>query len=513
MGLFMVPAACGGYLAKLLQEPMMRHRRAGITAFWLILILAVLACNLPGVATPNAASRERSVTIRHVEGSVTVVDAATGQPRAAQVGDQIVPGTEIKTMPDSRAVLDTDDQTAIVVSADSSLKLDELMGDTDMPITRFFLGTGEAFAFKGETLPEGAIFEFRTPQGRAGIRGSSIGVSSHADMLVLCLEGSCSSGNTGDSETLLSGGQKVGVDQAGNLGNVEPLSEEDIAAAQAALALAQSVGLAPDIYLGGGENGQPSATPTITPTLEPGAPTYTPTATATATTALPNLPTSGGCVVATNDYDAVNIRSKPSLEADILGTMSPFEIYQVIGRNADSSWYQIDGDPSGWASASVIRKAGACNAVPDTYSTPTPTPTVTATATEEGRRAGNNEYPDVAVPYDGKPVSVSGAISYPRGDQHDTIGYHWTDFPGTYSTPSGTQFRISISCSGDGVEYAEIVFDDNSTEPCNEDGYNFVQLMYYDVADSGMFTIQLTGGDNAYVEWFVTLSWYIPVVN
>lgn len=482
----------------------MRHRRA-ITTAWLVLILAILACNLPGVRSPTPAARQRAVTIRHVEGTVEVVDAA-GQTHTAQVGDQIAPGTEIKTMPDSRVVLDTDDQTAIVVNDSSSLKLDELMGTTDVPVTRFFLGTGEAFAFKSESLPEGAVFEFRTPQGRAGIRGSSIGVFSYADMMVLCLEGTCVGGNTANNETLLSGGQKVGVDAAGTLGNVEPLSEEDMAAAQAALALAQSSGLAPSINLGDGESSPPEATATITPTLEPGAPTQTPTATASPTAPLPNLPTTGGCVVATKDYDGVNIRSKPSLEASILGTMSPFEIYQVIGRNADSSWYQIGGDPTGWVSASVLRKAGACNAVPDTYSTPTPTST-------PAKVARDNEYPDVAVPYDGDPVSVSGAISYPGGDRQDTIGYHWTNFPGTSYTPSGTQFRISISCSGDGTEYAQIVFSDNSTRPCNEEGYNFVQLMYYDVEDNGMFTIRLTDGEDAYVEWFVTFSWYVPAIH
>ena len=62
-------------------------------------------------------------------------------------------------------------------------------------------------------------------------------------------------------------------------------------------------------------------------------------------------------------------------------------------------------------------------------------------------------------------------------------------------------------------KYAQIVFEDNSTRPCNEEGYNFVQLMYYDVEDIGKFTIRLTDGHDAYVEWFVTLSWYIPNVH
>ena len=77
---------------------------------------------------------------------------------------------------------------------------------------------------------------------------------------------------------------------------------------------------------------------------------------------LPDLPTSGACVLATIDADPVNIRQGTSTDTAIVGQISPLQAYSVIGRNADSSWFQIEG---GWVAGFVTRRGGDCSTLAD----------------------------------------------------------------------------------------------------------------------------------------------------
>ena len=111
---------------------------------------------------------------------------------------------------------------------------------------------------------------------------------------------------------------------------------------------------------------------TIPPPIQPPQPTATPES-----IILPELPTSGACVIATANPIFVNVRSGPSTSFSTVGTgLNPERIYNVIGRTADYSWYQIE---NGWVSGSVTRLGGNCANVPITYTPPTATPTPTAT--------------------------------------------------------------------------------------------------------------------------------------
>ncbi len=219
---------------------------------------------------------------------------------------------------------------------------------------------------------------------------------------------------------------------------------------------------------------------------------------------LPVLPGSGACVLATLRNEVVNVRTGPSTDFDRISTISPQNIYNVVGRTGDSSWFQIDyGGGQGWVAGYVTRRGGDCSNLPVTY-TPPPQPTL--------QIAGDNEVPNAVVAYGrGNEVGYYGAISYPQGDQQDTITYHLTDIPS--SLPTGTQepqLRYKIDCTGSGYEYAVIEFSDGSTSPCTPDGYNYIQYFSTSSARSDYFTIKLTGGDNAYVEWNVIFNWYVP---
>lgn len=225
---------------------------------------------------------------------------------------------------------------------------------------------------------------------------------------------------------------------------------------------------------------------------------------------LPQLPLTGSCVLATASEIRVNIRSGPGTEFPTRGTgLDPAAIYSVIGRIPDSSWYEID---EGWVAASVTRRGGDCSRVPITY-TPLPT-AIPATPTPDFLIAGDNEVPNAIIEYGpGLITSYFGQISYPLGDRQDTISYRWGDVPEFF--PDGAQFRYSISCSGDGYELAEIVFSDGSVSSCEPTPYNFVQLLSSRTPSgqqqgSDSFTIRLTGGQNAYINWRVTFNWFIP---
>jgi hypothetical protein len=80
-----------------------------------------------------------------------------------------------------------------------------------------------------------------------------------------------------------------------------------------------------------------------------------------------SLPSTGDCVLATIGSTPVNVRSAPTTNSTIVGTIFPDLLYGVVGRNADSTWWNINpeipGAVSGWVSASVTRLGGDCSNV------------------------------------------------------------------------------------------------------------------------------------------------------
>ena len=96
---------------------------------------------------------------------------------------------------------------------------------------------------------------------------------------------------------------------------------------------------------------------------------------------LPPLPADGACVAATRDTGAVNIRQGTSTDTPIVGTLDPYQIYAVIGRNADASWLQING---GWIAAFVTRQGGDCSALPQTDAPQAAPPQPEIAAPEDG---------------------------------------------------------------------------------------------------------------------------------
>ena len=98
----------------------------------------------------------------------------------------------------------------------------------------------------------------------------------------------------------------------------------------------------------------PTSIPTYTPTFVP---THTPTSVPTSTPRpiSPPTPEPPHAVVS----KIVNVRGGPGTVYPILGKTKPGNGYIVLGRNHDSSWYQIQfDDKKGWIAASLVTLKG-----------------------------------------------------------------------------------------------------------------------------------------------------------
>ncbi len=247
--------------------------------------------------------------------------------------------------------------------------------------------------------------------------------------------------------------------------------------------------------LGGG---QPTAVPTAI--------IATPSATAVP---LPVLPSSGACMLATAQSNYVNVRSAPSTNDAIVGQIHSQSTYSVVGRNADSSWYQIDyGGGTGWVAGYVTRHGGDCFNLPVTY-TPPPTPTLMPNE-GGGDNSGDNGSLNLQIPYQkGYTVSRSGTISYPGevSVRSATVSYQIINIPA--SIPKGVIFSYHISCTGD-YQYVQTTFGHNSPNFCTPDGLDFPYSFDGTGYNNDTITFTMIRSNNTTAQWHITFSWDIP---
>lgn len=73
----------------------------------------------------------------------------------------------------------------------------------------------------------------------------------------------------------------------------------------------------------------------------------------------------------------VNLRSGPGTDYEVVGSLSPGQSFNIIGRNADSSWWQIAVDDKPvWVAASVVKATNIDQEIEVVEALPPP-PTVT----------------------------------------------------------------------------------------------------------------------------------------
>jgi uncharacterized protein YraI len=96
-------------------------------------------------------------------------------------------------------------------------------------------------------------------------------------------------------------------------------------------------------------------------------PTVTPTATATNTpTVTPTVSPTGGAPTATLLQNAY-CRKGPSTDYDILATLFQGLYVPIVGRNQDSTWWQVqvpDSQTQCWLAGDVVQTSGDLSGVP-----------------------------------------------------------------------------------------------------------------------------------------------------
>jgi hypothetical protein len=74
------------------------------------------------------------------------------------------------------------------------------------------------------------------------------------------------------------------------------------------------------------------------------------------------VPSDGPCAIATYGQ-VVNVRSGPSLEEDVVGSLYAEQLYYVIGQTqrADGTWWQLN---NGWVAGFAVQHGGYCAGYP-----------------------------------------------------------------------------------------------------------------------------------------------------
>jgi hypothetical protein len=182
-----------------------------LLAISLVLLVGCAEATQPPTEAPQTA---RLLTILSVEGIVQVRATPDAEPVAAHPDQTLAVGAEVITGADGEAVIEMDDGTVIVISSESSFVVQALEGTPESPISQFFLGLGEIFAFHEGELSDDASFEIETPNGVAAIRGSMIQLTFNpvtGRVEATCMEGHCSLTAAGVTVDL-TGGQFVVIE-------------------------------------------------------------------------------------------------------------------------------------------------------------------------------------------------------------------------------------------------------------------------------------------------------------
>jgi len=121
---------------------------------------------------------------------------------------------------------------------------------------------------------------------------------------------------------------------------------------------------------------------------------------------------------------AVNIRSGPGLNFTVIGTLNADTVASIVGRNADSSWWQIkiSGDDTGWVSNAVV-SASNIDGVPETQA-----PAAPVAAAPAPQPASSSQAPAPAKP----------KYQYEPTGWYDDTNYGLTRFLGDIQDVNGS---------------------------------------------------------------------------
>ena len=162
--------------------------------------------------------------------------------------------------------------------------------------------------------------------------------------------------------------------------------------------------------------GVPVVTDAIVAQVQGGGPAATPTPQPPATTAEVTAEVTPTLAVSTPTTPTVttdaNLRSGPGTEFNVLGGTVTGQELNIVGRNADGTWFRLDN--GGWVFGELIANAPALDTVPVVNNDGTPveaaaTPTPEAAATAAGGLAGLLPTPTPQPPADENATYLAAA--------------------------------------------------------------------------------------------------------
>jgi hypothetical protein len=202
----------------------------------------------------------------------------------------------------------------------------------------------------------------------------------------------------------------------------------------------------------------------------------------------------------------INIRTGPGTNYGILDILPLGETVPVKGKNAESTWWQIDYKTiTGWVFAELTYPEGSCEDIqvvnvkpPSTSADETPAaPELEATGVQTPQSAPSDPdlNPPLIIPVN-LTASVSDHVSYPEGDRVDKVNY---DVSGLNP---GDKARLIITsvCAGSGLEHIKIS-SGGQTFGCTQPIVN--REVTVD-SKSGTITIEAVGGTGTNVFWVLT---------
>jgi uncharacterized protein YgiM (DUF1202 family) len=172
---------------------------------------------------------------------------------------------------------------------------------------------------------------------------------------------------------------------------------------------------------------------TATPTLEPRA-----TSTSEPVDTTPKV---------TASNSSVNLRTGPGLNYDVMGVLPQGQSLEIVGRNDDSTWWQVaTADGLRWIAASVTTATNVDDGLPVVQPPPPPTPTpvpATPTPAPASPPSSDAPSPQVNLPFDyGLQVDPDGDPGFNIG-HIQTLGFHWikVQMPWEEVQPSPSDFQ------------------------------------------------------------------------
>lgn len=178
---------------------------AGLITVALIILVFFVFQNRTEDQQPSSGGL--TAMLNEVQGTVQTIKQSQGEPEEAYNGQEILEGEQIRTEQDGHARLDLSSGSIVRIGPHTIFTLQKLENNDDGPFTHLRMEIGELWV-----ILKGGSLEIDTPSGLAAVRGSYMHVriiKKTGEVIITCLEGNCTVGNTVGSVDLLAGQKAV----------------------------------------------------------------------------------------------------------------------------------------------------------------------------------------------------------------------------------------------------------------------------------------------------------------